>query len=497
MKTLLCRSLLFSLLVAGPAFAQVDDQDSPNNDPFDIPKTQTIDDYVQQVEAALPLVDRSILLPPGTMPSFFEDLTVGRVADAFQSSSPEQVIQGGGSVLGRSVDDRRIVKFDRIDGRLRWIDKDRRPNRQTDPPAPIDPGQAMDMAMQMATSLGIPAAEILPYEANTLWMGIDQPGDDEGASFPAQTVVDLMRQVNGYPVFESLFRLSISNTGLPARALVKWPRFMVPQALELLPRQQLVEKIALDMFEIAEGAELDVTIQLAYAPFGRSMVPAAIVAFDNKVTGEIMVAPVVNIPPDADLDGVPDPADNCPNRWNPEQEDGDGDGYGDACDNCPTTPNPDQFDLDGDGLGDACEEPEGRCNLPDGDCDDMTRALCDAAGGTWKGEGSSCSRIATGIEDAPSVRAIALQASPNPFNPKTSIHFEISAQNLGAVTVDVVDVRGRVVRTLLRGTIDVPGAQTLTWDGTDDAGARVASGIYLVRVNTPGERAVEKVALIK
>ncbi len=79
--------------------------------------------------------------------------------------------------------------------------------------------------------------------------------------------------------------------------------------------------------------------------------------------------------PDADGDTVPDLADNCPSAANPTQRDRDGDGSGDACDatpngpdpdgdgrgtladNCPTTHNPDQADRDRDGIGDACDPP--------------------------------------------------------------------------------------------------------------------------------------------
>src|SRR5215204_3330562 len=77
---------------------------------------------------------------------------------------------------------------------------------------------------------------------------------------------------------------------------------------------------------------------------------------------------------DADGDGVPEPPDNCPDVYNPHQNDGDGDGVGNACDdgsttptdtdndtvpdtedNCPNVANMDQADSDGDGIGDACE----------------------------------------------------------------------------------------------------------------------------------------------
>ncbi|MBI1969562.1 PQQ-binding-like beta-propeller repeat protein, partial [Candidatus Woesearchaeota archaeon] len=76
--------------------------------------------------------------------------------------------------------------------------------------------------------------------------------------------------------------------------------------------------------------------------------------------------------PDSDSDGITDDEDNCPDHYNPNQEDADNDGVGDACDvgndsdgdgisddvdNCPNIPNPGQEDADGDGIGDACEPP--------------------------------------------------------------------------------------------------------------------------------------------
>lgn len=82
------------------------------------------------------------------------------------------------------------------------------------------------------------------------------------------------------------------------------------------------------------------------------------------------------VPPvDSDGDGIPDSSDNCPNTYNPGQEDSDNDGVGDACDtgsdsdgdgipdendNCPNTHNPDQADSDGDGIGDACDTGNGQ-----------------------------------------------------------------------------------------------------------------------------------------
>ncbi len=57
--------------------------------------------------------------------------------------------------------------------------------------------------------------------------------------------------------------------------------------------------------------------------------------------------------------------DNCPDVWNPNQEDTDGDDVGDACDNCPNDANPDQADADGDGIGDVCDDDDDNDGVPD------------------------------------------------------------------------------------------------------------------------------------
>lgn len=64
------------------------------------------------------------------------------------------------------------------------------------------------------------------------------------------------------------------------------------------------------------------------------------------------------LPWEEDFDGATASTDNCPNAWNPRQEDGDADGRGDACDNCRSLANGAQEDTDEDGVGDACEDDD-------------------------------------------------------------------------------------------------------------------------------------------
>jgi syndecan 4 len=89
---------------------------------------------------------------------------------------------------------------------------------------------------------------------------------------------------------------------------------------------------------------------------------------------------------DDDGDTILDEDDNCPTRYNLNQEDDDEDGLGDLCDNCPEEFNPDQADENLDGIGDACEEEilasiggVPGVNFADGGCS-MTSATNAASG---------------------------------------------------------------------------------------------------------------------
>ncbi|MBK8233235.1 MAG: hypothetical protein IPK72_22315 [Candidatus Eisenbacteria bacterium] len=55
----------------------------------------------------------------------------------------------------------------------------------------------------------------------------------------------------------------------------------------------------------------------------------------------------------------------------------------------------------------------------------------------------------------------------------------------GAVDLAVFDVAGRRIRVLLDGTLLGPGRHGVTWDGRDDRGHRIASGVYFHRIEGP------------
>jgi hypothetical protein len=99
------------------------------------------------------------------------------------------------------------------------------------------------------------------------------------------------------------------------------------------------------------------------------------------------------------------------------------------------------------------------------------------------------------ITDATTPRAYALaQNYPNPFNPLTTIRFDMKEK--GLVTVKIYDVAGRLVRTLVNEVRNA-GAYSAVWDGRNNIGADVASGIYFYKMETAGFQATKKLVLLR
>jgi hypothetical protein len=83
---------------------------------------------------------------------------------------------------------------------------------------------------------------------------------------------------------------------------------------------------------------------------------------------------------------------------------------------------------------------------------------------------------------------------PNPFNPDTTISFDLAEQ--GLVTIDVFNIRGQKVKTLVRDSF-VTGHHSVVWNGTDAKGKQVSSGLYFYRMRTPNYISTRKMILLK
>lgn len=87
-----------------------------------------------------------------------------------------------------------------------------------------------------------------------------------------------------------------------------------------------------------------------------------------------------------------------------------------------------------------------------------------------------------------------LPAYPNPFNPQTTLRFEIPAA--GRVQLEVFDARGRRVARLQDAALPA-GSHETTWDGRDDAGQPAPSGVYFARLEFPGGCCASRLSLVR
>ncbi len=103
----------------------------------------------------------------------------------------------------------------------------------------------------------------------------------------------------------------------------------------------------------------------------------------------------------------------------------------------------------------------------------------------FAGNGDLVDRLPTTVErrrEEPSTtKAELLQNYPNPFNDATTITFRVPPGSPRHVKLSVYDVRGRMVKTLLSGTL-TPGVFTTRWQGTNTHDQMVGSGVYFCRL---------------
>lgn len=105
-------------------------------------------------------------------------------------------------------------------------------------------------------------------------------------------------------------------------------------------------------------------------------------------------------------------------------------------------------------------------------------------------------RLSGDLTDTPEVTPIGTlrQNQPNPFNPTTRIPFSLTTH--ADVVLKVWNAEGKLVRTLLDA--DLPaGLHSATWDGRDESGNDVASGVYLYQLDTGDARQARRMVLLR
>ena len=100
----------------------------------------------------------------------------------------------------------------------------------------------------------------------------------------------------------------------------------------------------------------------------------------------------------------------------------------------------------------------------------------------------------TGIGDELPRVAVFFGAVPNPFNPMTSLHFDLPRDS--RVELKVYDVAGHLVRSLVSGSRPA-GANKVPWNGTDNTGHAVASGTYFARLVVDGQVEIKSLTLVR
>ncbi len=86
------------------------------------------------------------------------------------------------------------------------------------------------------------------------------------------------------------------------------------------------------------------------------------------------------------------------------------------------------------------------------------------------------------------------QNSPNPFNPITTLRYELPEN--GLVNITIYDMLGREVKTLINQTQDA-GYRSIIWDATNDYGKPVSAGLYLYQIQAGDYMQTKKMVLLK
>jgi hypothetical protein len=97
---------------------------------------------------------------------------------------------------------------------------------------------------------------------------------------------------------------------------------------------------------------------------------------------------------------------------------------------------------------------------------------------------------------SPARRTRLIGARPNPANPSARITYSLARR--GRVSLRIFDVSGRLVRTLVDGVVEAAAEPyEVGWDGTNDAGRPVGSGVFFYQLDAPGYSSAKKLVIVR
>lgn len=102
---------------------------------------------------------------------------------------------------------------------------------------------------------------------------------------------------------------------------------------------------------------------------------------------------------------------------------------------------------------------------------------------------------AAAVPGRPAAGYRLLPNRPNPFNPATTIRFELPAHE--PVRIELFDATGRRVRRLVQGAGFAAGDHAVQWDGRNEHGVRVASGVYVCRIEAGAWSASQSIVIVR
>jgi len=108
---------------------------------------------------------------------------------------------------------------------------------------------------------------------------------------------------------------------------------------------------------------------------------------------------------------------------------------------------------------------------------------------------ASMTRAGIGINGTPQNYILSVTSFPNPFNPSTTVKYTVPSP--GVVTVEIYDIRGVRVATLVDNSPHDAGAYGIDWNGRSGSGALVSSGIYFARIEHGSAVRSRKLVLLK